>query len=113
MDEQPCNCLNAPLPADQYQPIRFIGVDKTNGRFAAVNLWQCKTCARCWLHYLWENEGFTASGRYYMSLITPEAAEGLTPETAVAYLNQLDWHLYGGSYYNGRQGRANQSVNLP
>ena len=27
-----CICLNAPLPYDQYEAIRFIGVDETDGR---------------------------------------------------------------------------------
>ena len=95
---------------DQYNQVKSVGVDETNGRFGEANIWQCKSCGQHWLHYLVEYESFTKSGRYFMGLITPETAETLSPDQAIDYLNQLDWHLYGGSYFDGRTGRSNRNV---
>ena len=100
-----CICLDLPLPFDHYEEVRFIGIDEILGRFGQVTLKRCRHCQRYWLHYFVEYEAFSKSGRYYMGLITPETAETLTPETAVDYLENLDWYLYGGSYF-GRMGRS-------
>ncbi len=111
MSEQACNCLNEPMNIGQYDKVKFIGVDEANGRFGEVSIWQCKTCGRYWLHYLVEHEAFAGSGRYFMGLITQKIADTLSPNTAVEYLNKLDWHLYGGSYF-GRKGRSVNEVNV-
>ena len=111
MDEQPCDCLNRPLPFDQYVQVKFIGVDETNGRFGEVTVRKCKNCGQYWLHYLVEYEAFANSSRYFMGLVTPEIAESLLPETVVEYLNKLDWHLYGGSHFGGK-GRAAGKVSV-
>lgn len=100
-DPSQCICLEMPLPFYHYEKVKFIGVDKTNGRFGEVTLKYCLHCRRYWLHYFVEYEVYRASGRYYMGLITPETAETITPETAVDYLGNLDWHLYGGSFFGG------------
>ncbi len=105
MGEQECTCLNGPMNFSRYSRVKFIGIDKTNGRFGEVSLLQCKTCGRYWLHYLVEYEGFTGSGRWFMGLITQEIADSLSPRAAIEYLNRLDWHLYGGSYF-GKKGRS-------
>lgn len=97
------------MPFQAYEKVRFIGIDTTNGRFGEVNLWQCRKCGRYWLHYLVEYEAFTGSGRYFMGLITPLVADSLSPRGAVDYLNGLDWHLFGGSYF-GKKGRSTGEV---
>jgi len=94
---------------DRYNIVKHLGVDKTHGRFGEVELWQCKNCGRFWLHYLVEYEAFTGSGRYFMGLITEEVADTISPEKAVEYLNKLDWHLYGGSYFGGK-GKSKNNV---
>lgn len=104
MSGKECTCLNEPGSFDQYEEIRRLGVDPTNGRYGEVDLLRCKSCGRCWLRYQVEYEAFTGSGRYFMGLITPEKAESLTPDEAIHYLNQLEWHLYGGSYFLGKKG---------
>ena len=110
--ENDCICLNEPMSYDQYHNVRFVGVDETNGRFGEVNIRQCKTCERLWLHYFVEYEAFTASGRYFMGLITRDAADTLSPSDAVEYLNQLDWYLFGGSYFHGKKGKSNGRVDV-
>jgi hypothetical protein len=94
---------------DQYEVVKDVGVDETHGRFGAVDIWQCKTCGRLWVHYHVEYEAFTASGRYFMGLITVEKAQIIKPDQVVDYLDQLDWHLYGGSYF-GSKGRSSGKV---
>jgi len=98
----PCICLNLPMSYNHYKNIGFIGVDETEGRFGEVNIKQCKHCGRYWLHYFVEYEEFSESGRYFMGVITLEAAKTIKPETAIDYLDSLEWHLYGGSYFGGK-----------
>ena len=112
MTEPPCRCLNEPMTDDQYQEIQLIGVDQTNGRYGDVTLKQCKRCDRYWLHYHVEYEAFTGSGRYFLGLIAPETASTLSPDAAVDYLNRLEWHLYGGSYFGGAKGRSTGRVSV-
>ena len=111
-DNKSCKCLNKPLSFDDYDEVRRLGVDSTNGRYGEVNLWRCKRCGRYWLRYQVEYEAFTGSGRYFMGLITPEKAEILAPDEVVPYLNQLEWHLYGGSYFFGKKGRTTGKVDV-
>jgi len=94
-----------------YSVIRDAGTDETNGRFGVVQVWQCKQCHRLWLHYSVAYEAFPASGRFFMGLISSELADTLSAAEAVACLNQLDWHLYGGSYFGGKKGRSTGKVN--
>jgi hypothetical protein len=49
------------------------------------------------------------SGRYFMRLIAPETAGNLSPQTAVDYLNQLEWYLYSGSYF-GKSGKSTTKI---
>ena len=100
-----CECLEKPLSFDQYETVKNIGIDKTNGRFGEVEVKRCKKCGRLWLHYFVEYESFKNSGRYFMAPLTPETADALTPEKAIPYLRQLDWHLFGGSYF-GKKGKS-------
>ena len=84
---------------------RDVGCDETEGRFAEVTLNRCRTCGRTWLRYLVEYEAFSRSGRWARGLINDDAAKTITPETAVAHLDGLEWYLYGGSYFDGISGR--------
>ena len=109
MVPQDCICLQEPQAFDQYETTHSLGVDKTNGRYGEVNVWRCKRCGRHWLHYLVEYESERNSGRIFMGLIPAQLAESLTPDKAVDYLDGLDWHLYGGSYFGGK-GRSSNSI---
>jgi hypothetical protein len=111
MRNEECNCLNEPMDINLYEKVRFVGIDETNGRFGEVNIWQCQLCRRLWLHYFVEFESHSASGRYFMGLISQQTAESLSPDEAVEYLSDLDWHLYGGSYFYGKRGRSTNRIN--
>lgn len=108
--EQACICMNKPMEFDQYETVKHIGVDPTNGRCGDVTLKQCKYCDRYWLYYQVEYEAFTRSGRYFLGLIAPDTVRTLSPDAAIDYLNNLDWYLYGGSYFGGRKGRTTGKV---
>ena len=103
--EYPCKCFDPAARYDTWDKT-YIGCDETNGRFGDVELFNCKTCGRCWLHYLVEYEAFTSSGRWYRGLIAPDQVASITPQNAVAILESLPWHFYGGSYFEtyGKKG---------
>ena len=77
-----------------------------------MSLQRCRRCGRVWLHYHWEHEAFTRSGRWFRGLITPEAAASLSAETAVETLARLDWHYCGGGYYDGKISKRRGLVDL-
>jgi len=48
-----------------------------------------------------------------MGLITAADAETMRPEMAADYLGSLDWHLYGGSYFDNQTGKStSQKINV-
>ncbi len=100
-DLEQCICLDLPQPFHHYEKVKFVGVDEINGRFGQVNIHRCLHCGRLWVHYFVEYEAYRKSGRYFMGMISPEDVVGLTAETAVSFLESLDWHLYGGSFFEG------------
>ena len=103
--EETCACFD---PQARYTLFTRteVGIDKTSGRYGEVYLYRCTQCGALWLHYLVEYEAFTAPGRWYRGLIAPEIARTVTPENAVAILESLSWHFYGGSYFqtSGKRG---------
>lgn len=100
-----CRCLELGPRLGSYDET-CIGVDKTNGRHGDVTVRTCRECSRVWLHYLVEYEAFSKSGRWFSGLLRDETVNSVTPETAVSILEELPWHVYGGSYFNtsGRRG---------
>ncbi|MGD1318339.1 hypothetical protein [Chryseobacterium sp. 2R14A] len=92
----------------------LIGVDKTNGRYADVSLLQCKLCQRIWIKYLVEFESFSKSGRWYRGIISKKEANVMPPENAVEYLENVDWYIFGGSYFEstGTFGQGKLNVDL-
>lgn len=92
----------------------LIGVDKTNGRYADVSLLQCKLCQRIWIKYLVEFESFSKSGRWYRGIISKKEANAMSPENAFEYLENIDWYIFGGSYFEsaGNFGQGKLYVDL-
>jgi hypothetical protein len=56
-------------------------------------------CGTRWIHYFYELEGISGSGRWYRGIISEDTAATMTPEKATAWLEQLDQYMYGGSYF--------------
>jgi hypothetical protein len=108
-----CVCMHPPLDYRDYSSVP-IGTDETKGRFADVTIDTCKKCQSKWLKYQVEYAGFSRSGRWYRGQVPDEVARTVTPESAIAVLEKLDWYLYGGSYFDstGRRGAGRVFVDL-
>lgn len=104
-DRATCTCEDPEARADGFVSTS-VGIDRTNGRFGEVTIERCARCDAIWLRYLVEYEGFSKSGRWYRGLVTASIASTVTPETAVAVLEALPWHYYGGSYWESNGARS-------
>jgi hypothetical protein len=102
-----CTCFTAP-------PTHLIGVKDLglDSYLAEVSVLICQECGQHWLRYFYEVEAFTGSGRWYLGPITPEQFAALIVEQAKTLLESLDWYYYGGSYYDGRNGRTSGNIVL-
>lgn len=97
----PGACKHCGVDADytQFDEVREVGVDSTDGRYADVTILKCRSCGAFWLRYHFEVEAFTGSGRWYRGLIDEPTASAITPEKAFAYLNALPSYGFGGSFF--------------
>ena len=108
-----CKCFVPPLHFTDYDK-KFWGTDDTNGRFAEVTVETCIHCQTIWINYLVENESFSKSGRWYRGIISDQELTNLTPMKVVAYLEKLDWYIFGGSYFSsaGNYGKGKVFVDI-
>lgn len=83
-----------------------------DSHFAEVSVLACQKCGQHWLRYFYDHEAFTASGRWYLGMVTPEQLSGLTADHAKSSLEAMNWYYYGGSYYHGQTGRASGAISL-
>ena len=92
----------------------FIGTDMTNNRYGEVSIKKCIHCNSNWLHYLYENEFYSNSGRWFTCLIQKNDIAEITPENSIEYINNSEWYIYGGSFFNtnGKIGHRNLGVHL-
>ena len=100
-----CGCFSSPYR--NLFAAQELGMDD---HFAEVSLLTCPACGQKWLRYFYENEAFTASGRWYLGAINLEQASQLTAENAKGILESLRWYFYGGSYYGGKSGKASGKI---
>lgn len=96
-----CECLQE--PPKNLALVRWLGMDAS---FGEASILACPNCGQYWLRVEYEDEAFTASGRWYLGAVTSEQASALTAGDAVAALERLGWYYYGGSYYGGRTGKT-------
>jgi hypothetical protein len=83
-----------------------------DGHFAQVSLLICSACGQRWVEYFYEVEAFTASGRWYLGAIDAEKASLMSAKYAKTTLEGLSWYFYGGSYFDGRSGKASGEIFL-
>jgi hypothetical protein len=102
-----CTCFT--LPASHLIAVSDLGLDS---QLAEVGVLICQDCGQHWLRYFYEVEAFTGSGRWYLGAITPEQFATLAVERAKAVLEGLGWYYYGGSYFQGHNGRTSGTVML-
>lgn len=93
-----CRCYALPFGQQEFLST-FLGVDVTDGRFADVSIERCASCGQHWLHYAFEIEAFTASGRWYRVCISEVESQTVTASTAVEVMSRRDFHFCGGSYF--------------
>lgn len=106
MAEEVCECLNR--RRDDLVHLADLGTDS---RFGEVTVLTCPDCGQDWVRYLYEEEGFSGSGRWYEAAIAPEERPGLTAENALEFIAGKAWHYYGGSYY-GHSGRSSGDLSV-
>ena len=100
-----CSCLTPPFGFDRFESQR-VGVDASGGRFAEVDLVRCRACGQRFVHYFYELESFSRSGRWYRAPVTGVDARELTNENARAILTKARLYFYGGSSFesSGQRG---------
>ncbi len=101
MAEGECQCMAGWVYYRDFEE-RIVGVDTQEGRFGDVSICTCRHCGQHWLHYHYEHEAFTASGRWWRGPISPEAAAAVTAKSALGTLATLPFYYMGGSYSGGR-----------
>lgn len=94
-----CPCIEADSHRQQLVQKKYLGMDD---KFGEISIEQCEDCGRYWLHYFYENEGISRSGRFYCGIIPAEIVESVSPSNAIGILESLDWYFCGGSYYDGK-----------
>lgn len=99
VNQDKCKCFNPPFNFQDYTS-KFLGFDKTNGRFGKVSIDTCNICGRKWLHIMIEDEALPESGRWCRGLITDVSEKDICPENVEKILENLEWYYIGGSYYN-------------
>lgn len=104
--ETVCACLETPYANLSWD--EELGMDDS---YAEVSVLVCRVCGRHWLRYYYANEAFTASGRWYLGVISPAQLSDLTAVNAKSLLEGLGWYFYGGSFYDGRTGKASGAIN--
>jgi hypothetical protein len=103
-----CECQIS--PSHNLSDVLELGLDQNDGQITVL---ACPTCGQFWLKYFYENEGFTASGRWYLGAISPEQCSSLILENAVSTLEELDWYFVGGSYFGGQVSKGSGKIFLP
>ena len=102
-----CGCLttsNQSLIA-----IQELGLDQHH---AEVTVLICQQCDQLWLRYFYELEAISASGRWFLGMISVDQLAGLRLENARQMLEMLDWYFFGGSYFDGKTGKTSGAIFL-
>lgn len=103
-----CECQTS--PSQNLSDVHELGLDEHYGQITVL---ACPRCGQFWLKYFYENEGFTASGRWYLGAISADQFPGLTLENVILTLEKLDWYFVGGSYYGGQISKGSGKIFLP
>ncbi|MCE9559811.1 MAG: hypothetical protein K8R88_12775 [Armatimonadetes bacterium] len=102
-----CNCTQ-----EHRLDLQFTSHLGPDSNFGEVALGECPGCGQLWLHYSYEDESVTASGRWYECWLTPFEGSSLNVDSALDILKSKPWHYYGGSYFSGKIGKSSGPVIL-
>jgi hypothetical protein len=86
MKTMECICFQSTHQRDV--PFSVVGMTDD---FADITLGKCPKCGQVWLRYLFENEGFTGSGRWYLGAISDVQANLIQVNQSKAILEGLEW----------------------
>ncbi len=93
-----CSCTKPDGTGNQFYT-KMLGIDTTASRHAEVFLKSCRQCDSLWIEYFYENEAFSQSGRWYRGIIPLAHALTIAPTDVVSYLENLEWYIFGGSFF--------------
>ena len=103
-----CRCLEGEFFYKDLEE-RYLGMDQ---HFGEVSLETCKLCGQHWLKYAYENEAFTASGRWYRAPINSGLTSHITSASAKDIIEHMPWYYAGGSYFSGKIHKHSGSLHL-
>ena len=88
-------------PTSSYTEFRTseLGTDQTPGIHAEVSIQQCKLCQRIWICYAVKPEGNAPAVRWYKGIVSKKDRPQITSENALAYLESVEWYVYGGEAF--------------
>ncbi|MEQ1823176.1 MAG: hypothetical protein ABL949_11745 [Fimbriimonadaceae bacterium] len=107
MTASDCPCFGEPSSA--LEVVHSLGMDEEYGESWLL---KCPDCGQFWLRYLYENEGFTGSGRWYLGAIDSERALSINGTRAKSELGSLTNYFVGGSYYGGEVNSRSGPIRL-
>jgi hypothetical protein len=79
-----------------------LGQDPQQGRYADVRIDCCRTCRLEWLHYQFEVEAFSRSGRWYRGRLPAGMRGTIDATNAARILEALPDYVAGGSWFAGQ-----------
>jgi hypothetical protein len=91
----PCKCRTPPFGHTDYE-IAELGEDATYGE---VSLETCKHCGSIWLHYLVEDPGRTAAGRWWRVAVPANQLTSISVDGARKFIQEQTEGFLGGSYF--------------
>lgn len=106
-----CGCEQADQSVSDYRTSK-VGTDHTNNRNAEVDVLQCKLCQRIWIKYAVEVENSPQSERWFKGIVAKKDLSQITPDNAIEHLENLDWYLYGGSFFENKEAFGQGKVNV-
>lgn len=96
-----CACFTT--PSNRLNLEKYLGMD---ARYGEVSILACPDCGQRWLKLHYEDEAFTASGRWYLGAIRDDQVETVLANDGAPLLEMLNWYYCGGSYFGGQTGRS-------
>lgn len=76
-----------------------LGTDNTSSRNAEVSFQQCKLCQRIWVVYTVQSGDASYAVAWYKGIVSKKDRPHITPEKALDHLENLEWYVYGGDFF--------------
>lgn len=105
-----CGCEKPGQSSSDYRTSN-IAIDKANDRNAEASVLQCRLCQRIWIIYSIKSD-LTKTEKWFKGIVAKKDLSSITPENAVQYLENLDWYLYGGSYFENNETFGQGKISL-